>query len=740
MEEGGLRPEVRPMVTQSKIERGTQGASRISRSMTLGFGLLRRQLWLWPVLAAAMLAGAGLWIRTMVEDAAKGELAKNLQTILKADVKALEVWMKNHQTAAHSLADNATLRKLTATLASDAAGVTPDDPSPLLQSDAQAEVRGHLRSQIAGRDYVGFVLLDQGGTILSSDHQELIGKTAPSQYAELLAKTIESGQTVSRPFPSSVLLRDENRELRAGMPTMFAAAPVRNPTGDVIGALFLRIRPEVEFTEILQIAQSGETGETYAFDADGLMLSESRFDEHLRAVGLLTDQPGAKSILTIQIRDPGVDMMAGGRPATPRSEQPLTMMAASAVAGESGVNVDGYRDYRGVPVVGAWTWLPKYGFGVTTEIDVAEAYRPIYVLRGAFWGLFGLLTASAVLILIFSLAMARMQKAAQRAALAARELGQYQLEEKLGEGGMGVVYRGRHKLLRRPTAIKLLHPDKTTEDSTARFEREVQLTCQLNHPNTVAIYDYGRTPEGIFFYAMEYLEGLNLDALVARHGRQNEARVIHILRQICGSLAEAHSMGLVHRDIKPANLMLCHRTGQGDVVKVLDFGLVKAIDAQQQATITAANVVMGTPNYMSPESFENPDHVVPASDLYAVAVVGYFLVTGAPPFTGASPLEICMHHVKTAPQPPSERVGLPIAADLEAVLLKGLAKKPEDRFLTAGDFADALAACVVAGQWTTTQADAWWTAHKAGHTGTQPVKLGPATATVHQVATMEMTR
>lgn len=199
-------------------------------------------------------------------------------------------------------------------------------------------------------------------------------------------------------------------------------------------------------------------------------------------------------------------------------------------------------------------------------------------------------------------------------------------------------------------------------------------------------------------------------------------------------------MGLVHRDIKPANLMLCHRTGQGDVVKVLDFGLVKAIDAQQQATITAANVVMGTPNYMSPESFEEPDHVGPASDLYAVAVVGYFLVTGAPPFSGASPLEICMHHVKTAPQPPSQRVGLPIAADLEAVLLKGLAKKPIDRFLTASDFADALGACAAAGQWTTAQADAWWTAHRAGLTATQPIKQGPTTATVHQVPTMEMTR
>ena len=200
------------------------------------------------------------------------------------------------------------------------------------------------------------------------------------------------------------------------------------------------------------------------------------------------------------------------------------------------MNVQGYRDYRGVPVVGAWTWLKDeqngydYDMGVATEQDVAEAYKSLYILRRAFWGLFGLLAASSVLIAIFSLAVSRLHKVAQNAAMAAKELGQYQLEEKLGEGGMGVVYRGRHKLLRRPTAIKLLHPEKSTDESVARFEREVQLTCQLNHPNTISIFDYGRTPEGIFFYAMEYLDGINLETLVNKFGPQPEGRVIHILR------------------------------------------------------------------------------------------------------------------------------------------------------------------------------------------------------------------
>jgi hypothetical protein len=728
------------MNSLSRIDRGTHGQTRSSRSLTIGFGLLRKQLWLWPVLAAAMLAAAGIWIRASVEASAKAELAKSLRTILKADIKALEVWMADHQQEAYSLADDPAVRRLMAELASAAAAATPDDPSPLLASDAQGELRQFIRKRIEGRDYVGFVLLDSGGTVLSSDHQELIGQPAQPDYAALVARTLEQVKTVSRPFPSSVLLPDENRQRRAGLPTMFAAARVNDVSGNPAGALFLRLRPEVGFTEILQVAQSGQTGETYAFNKNGLLLSESRFNLDLRRIGLLADQATARSILTVELRDPGVDMTTGARPARPRAEQPLTLMAAEAVQGKEGVNVEGYRDYRGVPVVGAWKWLPEYEFGVATEIDVAEAYAPIYILRRAFWGLFGLLAAAGGLILLFTIAMARMQKAAQNAALAAKQLGQYQLESKLGEGGMGVVYRGRHKLLRRPTAIKLLHPDKTTDDAIARFEREVQLTCQLNHPNTVAIYDFGRTPEGIFFYAMEYLEGIDLDTLVAKHGRQIEGRVIHILRQICGSLAEAHAIGLVHRDIKPANLMLCCRGGESDVVKVLDFGLVKAVDAQKQATLTAANVVMGTPNFMSPESFEHPEAVGPASDLYAVAAVGYYLLTGTPPFSGASAIEICMHHVRTPPQRPSERVGVAIAADLEGVLLRGLAKKPAERFSSAAEFAEALGACAGAREWTARRADAWWTAHNAGLTGTQPILNSHSTASLHQAATMELSR
>src|SRR5205823_1998659 len=317
----------------------------------------------------------------------------------------------------------------------------------------------------------------------------------------------------------------------------------------------------------------------------------------------------AQSILMLELRDPGVNMAEGARPTLSRAEQPLTRLAADAVAGTNGLDIEGYRNYQGIPVVGAWTWLPEYGFGVATEMSVSEAYQPLRVLRLAFGILMGLLIVSAVAIFLFTIIVARQELAVQKAVLVAKQLGQYTLEEKIGVGGMGAVYKARHALLRRPTAIKLLEPDKVSAIAIARFEREVQLTSQLNHPNTIAIYDFGRTPEGVFFYAMEYLDGLNLEDLVTRFGPFPEGRVIAILRQICGSLAEAHAQGLIHRDIKPANIILNHRGGQYDVVKVLDFGLAKAINSGQELELTAADSIVGTPLYLAPEGVERPEEL-----------------------------------------------------------------------------------------------------------------------------------
>ncbi len=289
----------------------------------------------------------------------------------------------------------------------------------------------------------------------------------------------------------------------------------------------------------------------------------------------------------------------------------------------------------------------------------------------------------------------------------ARRLGQYTLLRKLGAGAMGEVYLASHALLRRRTAIKLLSADAESH-RLERFEREVQLTSQLTHPNTIAIYDYGRTSEGLFYYVMEYLEGLDLEGLLRVSGPQPPGRVIHILRQVCGALEEAHGMGLLHRDIKPANLFLCRRRGIPDLVKVLDFGLVKDLGNSGEGALTQSRGLTGTPLYMAPEAITSPDAVDARSDLYSLGAVGYALLTGTHVFEGHGVVEICAHHLHTAPEPPEVRLGRALPKDLCDVVLHCLEKRPEARYASARELRVALDACVDAERWTEEEAERWW--------------------------------
>jgi serine/threonine-protein kinase len=294
----------------------------------------------------------------------------------------------------------------------------------------------------------------------------------------------------------------------------------------------------------------------------------------------------------------------------------------------------------------------------------------------------------------------------------ARRFGQYVLERKIGEGAMGVVYRATHAMLRRPAAIKLLLKDRASEADLVRFEREVQLTSRLVHPNTISIFDYGRTAEGVFYYVMEYLDGLDLQSLVDHYGPVEPARAIRILAQISGALSEAHALGLIHRDIKPANIVLTERPDESDVVKVVDFGLVKNFGGNL-AESAAADAITGTPLYMAPEAITQPDAIDGRSDLYAVGAVAYFLLTGQHVFEAATVFEICSKHMLEAPVRPSERLGKPLPADLEAIVLACLAKDRNDRPASAAVLRRKLLACADAGRNDQPAARDWWQAHRA---------------------------
>jgi eukaryotic-like serine/threonine-protein kinase len=311
----------------------------------------------------------------------------------------------------------------------------------------------------------------------------------------------------------------------------------------------------------------------------------------------------------------------------------------------------------------------------------------------------------------------------------AREMGSYRLIQRLGQGGMGEVWRAQHRMLARPAAIKLIRPEvlggRDPESRAVllrRFEREAQATALMRSVHTMELYDFGVADDGSFYYVMELLDGFDLDALVRRFGPVPAERAVHFLTQICHSLAEAHEAGLIHRDIKPANVYACRYGREVDFVKVLDFGLVKggAAPKADPGEMTVDGDTSGTPAYMSPEQALGEGGVDARSDLYAVGCVAYWLLTGTLVFKGVTAMETIVMHVHREPEPPSRRTSLPVPAELEAIVLDCLAKNPADRPQTADELAARLASVPLAREWSGIRAREWWDRHRPAGRGVEP--------------------
>jgi serine/threonine-protein kinase len=327
-------------------------------------------------------------------------------------------------------------------------------------------------------------------------------------------------------------------------------------------------------------------------------------------------------------------------------------------------------------------------------------------LAGVFTGLFGLALVTSLRVIL------RLKRQREK-------VGPYRLVRRLGSGAMGVVWEARHALLRRPTAVKLLAPGNEGERALARFEREVQLTAGLTHPSTIAIYDYGRTADGVFYYAMELLRGLNLQQLVSFEGPLPAPRVVGLLRQACGALSEAHAAGLIHRDIKPANIMVCLYGGIPDFVKLLDFGLVKdlaappvegepapAASGEDSGLLSQDGSLLGTPLYMSPEGMSDPGGVDARSDLFALGAVGYFLLTGQPPFPGRTAIEI-FKLARHGPPVPLAQAAPGVPSGLAETIGKCLSFRRQDRPASADALEGMLEGCGVR-PWSAVEARQWW--------------------------------
>ena len=338
------------------------------------------------------------------------------------------------------------------------------------------------------------------------------------------------------------------------------------------------------------------------------------------------------------------------------------------------------------------------------------SYQKQYMtLNTVLWSVLGITLATITSRVTYGL---------RRQVAEANELGQYVLEEKIGGGGMGEVWRARHRLLIRPAAIKLIRPQVSGDPDLLlrRFEREARATAALKSPHTVQLYDFGATEDGRLYYVMELLDGLDLDTLVRQYGPLPAERVVHILRQVCSSLQDAHVNGLVHRDIKPANVVVSRAGTTFDFAKVLDFGLVKldsaGSDGEDAVKLTSEGSASGTPAFMAPEvvlGVADTDHRV---DLYALGCVAYWLLTSKLVFAGKSVVEVMFHHAHTLPVRPTTRSELTIPASLEALVMECLEKDPARRPASAEAVSARLEAVALEWLWTAERAERWWEMHR----------------------------
>jgi tRNA A-37 threonylcarbamoyl transferase component Bud32 len=361
---------------------------------------------------------------------------------------------------------------------------------------------------------------------------------------------------------------------------------------------------------------------------------------------------------------------------------------------------------RGLGVTLALAILP---LGIDTVVAAThtpaqESLVPLFAVA------ITMLLAGSGLAVFGTAKTAELQRQVQSAREAVREMGQYRLQRKLGSGGMGEVYLAEHRLLKRQCALKRIHARYLNNpEQVKRFQREVRATSQLRHPNTVEIYDYGISADGTFYYVMEYLPGLSLEELVGQFGPLPSTRVIHLMRQVCGALREAHGCGLVHRDIKPSNIVVFPAGSPHDQVKLVDFGLVHSlaeVDQQPDAKITRDGLIVGTPEYMSPEQASG-GILDGRSDLFSLGSVAFYLLTGREAFHRENPMKTLLAVVSDNPAPISE-FNQAVPADLTAVLAKVLQKDPEQRFQTAADLEHALAECRSVGEWTEQLSNDWW--------------------------------
>ena len=652
------------------------GVAKLSSRGLMAFGAL---LVLLPILLC------GLIVDRMLAKFRDELRAESLIELVQTKANVVEAWLAREKTVAQSWADSTKVRQLVAELDSVVATASSQDLASALRNSPQQQLLNDELQALAGES-VRYAVWDRRLITLAdwSPDRRGVGVGVTPKGAARLTEVLSGKLVPVMLGPNDAITRDYPGV--PGRSRLGMLVPVKDLNDSIIAALLVyETGGEEELGRFIRLSNLSTDddvrGGTFVFDRSGLLLFDSPYDNQLRTLGLIPPGENSYSGKRLELRDPGVDLTRGETPSEAFASRPLTKLVRMARSGEPGWDVKGYRDVRGVMVAGAWTWLPEYEFGIGIEIDLHALEPEFWLARAQSWTLFGLISLSVATIAfsLFSLRRLREQ------VLAESQIGPYVLEEQVGEGGMGQVFRAHHELLKRPTAIKVLRPDLVDAATCARFQREAQLAARLEHPNTVKVYDFGVSQESQFYLVMEWIDGLTLDQVIEHERYLDPSRATHLLRQIAASLREAHSIGLIHRDLKPQNIMVTQRAGEADVIKVLDFGLARDITATSNTANTARGLIAGSPRYMAPERWQPLQPINPAVDIFAFGCIAYFLLTGCEAIQGKSMEQICESVLSSEPKRPSSAGVQSIPSELDDLVFHCLARDPGDRPQTFDD-------------------------------------------------------
>lgn len=629
-EEGSVQ-QFKPNL-HTRLNRAKEGSNPLG---TLSTKMLKLKGVRLSVLLVILIAGIalGLIIRNQFKARVVAAEQLNFETLLNTQAFALKSWINRERNITEALASSVAIKTLSLRLDS----LVALDPTYKLVGDSSnnkslrsefSDLRKYLELEAIGilnKDDARFMLLNEVSA--EGGDNSFYDLRLAGEFYEAFSGLAPGESLYVPPLHDEFRFADLPEDLNVGTYISFASPIVIDKRE--VGYLINEYNVKNTFSNILDVGVRGGSSELYAYDLEGRMLSRSRYLEDLQDSHLLGYDTNRSSINNILLKNPGNNIYNNDKPAIEFENQDYTQLFLSAKKSiESqiyrGAEMTPYGDYRGVSVVGAWLWLPDYGFGLIAEENADDA---LLALTYFDWSLALFYLAFAGL-LAFTYNLNLKVSSAEKELEDLEMLGQYRLKKTLGEGGFGKVYEGEHSFMKNPVAIKVLKKEFNGTDLLDRFKKEVKVTAALTHPNTIRVFDYGTNSNNEFYYVMEYLNGISVEQILASGKEMPVGRVVHILLHTAYSLQEAHNLSLIHRDVKPMNIMVCNQGGAYDHIKLLDFGLVKNVDASHSQQ-TQVDRIGGTPMFMAPERIRDPYNADQKVDIYALGATGLYALSGS---------------------------------------------------------------------------------------------------------------